>query len=73
MKEPTRTVKTFKMMQNVETFVKAMEGYGVKSLFTPTELINKTNMMNVVMSLQDLAEVVENLILKKNPFFKQVL
>lgn len=48
----------FKMMENVSKYLKAAANYGVTVLFTPPDLVNSENMMAVILSIHDLAEVV---------------
>jgi hypothetical protein len=58
VKVPGPTKVTFKMMNNAELFIAAIKEYGVSRPFLSAELVNNTNMMNVVASIHELAQIV---------------
>lgn len=55
---PRPAKAAFLMMQNIEAFTKACVSYGVTSVFMPADLVNGTNMKQVIATIQQLADVV---------------
>lgn len=53
-----QTKMAFKMMENVNSFLKAAKNYGLQSQFTPDDLVNRKNMNQVFAALRELADVV---------------
>lgn len=57
-KEIKHTKTTFKMMENVQQFTKACTSLGIRNVFLPGELVNKTDLMAVVATIHALADYV---------------
>jgi hypothetical protein len=58
MKELTTAVSPFKMSENVKLFLNAAQTYGVKSIFTPDDLVLKKNLHVVYTFMHSLADLV---------------
>ncbi|PRP83680.1 calmodulin-binding protein [Planoprotostelium fungivorum] len=56
-KEPTKTQAAFKMMEYVSWFAIAAVNYGVEFVFLPSDLVSGNNMMSVLATLYELAEL----------------
>jgi len=56
-KEPQKTQAAFKMMEYVSWFAIAAVNYGVEFVFLPSDLVSGNNMMSVLATLYELAEL----------------